>query len=170
MANNGLMAIPALTISAANSGLNYSLPVITFSGTGLTGEVGSLDKSLFALSLTAQSNDWGNCSVELPSLEAELTAGGIALFEMSIIDVSATGLTGRISDLNCSLPKLTLTAVGYDEELGTLASTLAALSMDASGHIVPVGTCSVTFPSLQLIIEATSSGRFNSYVLKYIRP
>lgn len=172
MSNVGDLYIPILTLAGANSGLNVSFPVLTASSTGLTGEVGSLADDFPHLTSSGESGYWGLAgTAELPALEAELTAGAIGSGTMSIFDVSATGLVSQISDADISFPKLVISATGHDEEIGEFDCSLKHLTLSASGYTVPVATTgTMNIPTLDLYITAKQTGRFDSCVLRYVRP
>jgi hypothetical protein len=167
---------------APGPNLAADLIALTISATGLTGEVNlgpiSAEEgiSLSGLVLEAYSysvDGWTNTTeMTFPALDCEGTSGAVVAVEFPNLTATGTGTadSDTASLLASTLPALTISATGTASQLATLDCSLPELEMDASGFIVPVGNAALTLPFLTLYSEGSSTGRFEGYVLRYIRP
>ncbi len=157
---------------------NFTLPSLSLTAKGYTGEKGIFDKSLplFQISGTGISGNLGQANIELPLLLTTTTGKtgevGTASFTLPVItltassiltttditlpllSINATGLTGHVGTFNTKLSVIQLTAVGLQQGTGVANIILPKLIIRAVGAYGGIGTTNVNLP----IIRITSNG------------
>ncbi len=144
------------------------LPYLTI--TGKSGISDGVNATLELMTLTGSFGENGNLDAAFEEFTVYITAGGHVTATMSNFDISGHGYTGRLGTLDDLLPKLTCDATGYIEIIGTVSGTMKYLTGTGTGYTVPNGNCAGTFPYFSMYAKGKVSGRFGSYILRYIRP
>ncbi len=154
--------------------------MLEVAGVGLTGNVGSGEIELPALTVAGEGSRTSNVSlpaltvsaiglngrigtanVSLPGLTVSGAAsqiqsgsadGGI---ELPALEVVAVGLRGQIASASATLG-LSVSAVGLTGTVATAAIELPMLTVDAAGYTSHTGSATITLPMLRVIGAASS--------------
>jgi len=138
--------------------------------TGKSGISDGVVADLPLMTLTGSFGENGNAAIDLPLFTISTSTGAVAQVETSKIDISATGLTGRLGVLDKNLPKLSCAGTGYLEVISDASGTMKRMTCSGTGYTVPEGELDDDFPYFSIYAKGSISGRFGDYVLRYTRP
>lgn len=135
-----------------DSGINITLPMLMFKGTGVLDPLGQLNISIPALTLNFSGVDdpLGQLRLSIPRLS-----------------FAVKGVVDPLGILSVTIPPLRLTATVITGTIGTLSLTIPSFRFKASSNISTEGILSVTIPMIRTIFTALGISYHNMVLNLY---